>query len=128
MKEKLERLKNHVVENKKTYAAAVAGVVIGGVVVYVALKTRAGSVVISPTIEGDNNNLVVNNITQTVLTRRMHPGLVVRCNETGEVFASINRAAEVMGVPARSIRRHLHGSSPHVNGKTFEVLGEAQSA
>lgn len=58
------------------------------------------------------------------LIRRGHPGFEVLCNETGERFASIRRAAEVYGLNPGDISRHLRGEVTRVGGKTFTNLGE----
>lgn len=68
----------------------------------------------------------VNNLEQTtVLVRRGHPGNIVKCVETGEIFASQQRASEALGISASNLSRHLRGDMPHVKGLTFEGLGEA---
>ena len=59
------------------------------------------------------------------LKRRGHPGYVVRCNETGETFASQNRAAETLGVSPSALSLHLRGDRQRAGGYTFTKLGEA---
>jgi hypothetical protein len=125
MNERLDKIKTHLKENKTAYivgaAGVVAGAVVGGVVVYIVAKSNTAS--ISTEIHGNENvvtNIVVN------LQRRMHPGYKVACNETGEVFASINRTAEVMGLSPRRVSEQLRGLIPDVNGHTFVNLGEMQ--
>ncbi len=61
----------------------------------------------------------------TMLARRGHPGNIVRCNETGELFASQRRASEMMNVSRYDLTQHLQGEQPHVKGLTFTKLGEA---
>ena len=61
------------------------------------------------------------------LKRRGHPGYVVRCNETGETFASINRAAAMNDISPSTIRNQICGRIPNAKGLTFTKLGEAVS-
>ena len=60
------------------------------------------------------------------LERRGHPGYLVQCLETGEVFASQNRAADVFGLSASRISDHLNGRTSDLGGLHFQRLGEAQ--
>lgn len=50
---------------------------------------------------------------------------LVRCNETGEVFASQNRAADLLKIPKSLLTGHLNGKFESANGLTFERIGEA---
>lgn len=67
----------------------------------------------------------VDNVQIAMLERRGHPGNVIRCNETGETFASQNRTAEACKVNAGKLSEHLNGKREHVNGMTFTKLAEA---
>jgi DNA endonuclease I-HmuI-like, NUMOD-like domain len=60
-----------------------------------------------------------------MLVRRGHPGFVIKCNETGEVFASQNRMAEALGLKPTDVAQQLNGHRSHAKGYTFERLGEA---
>lgn len=61
----------------------------------------------------------------TTLVRRGHPGNIIKCVETGEIFASQNRAADALGVSRSALSKHLKGVTSSINGLTFESLGEA---
>ena len=107
---KIQDVKKHLSENKKFYLGVGVGIVVGVVItpkVVQVIYKSPGS-------------------TQTVV-RRMHPGNVIMCEQTGEIFASQNRAAEVFNVSRQNMAAHLHGKLPDVNGLTFKKLGEAQS-
>jgi DNA endonuclease I-HmuI-like, NUMOD-like domain len=104
------KIKAHFRKNKKLYLGI-------GIGILITLAVRR-PVSIAPIF--NNTNTVI-----TDLSRRGHPGYIVRCKETGEVFASINRAANVMGLNQANIVHFLKGRVPHVGGYTFEVLGEA---
>ena len=58
-----------------------------------------------------------------VLTRRGHAGNVVRCLETGEIFASQNRACDLLGLNRYDLSSHLNGVKDEVKGLTFEKVG-----
>lgn len=122
MDNKTQRVRKHLRENKTTYisagVAAAAGV-IGGF----ALGNGGTQIV-------DSFKLTVVNwksphISQTTLIRRGHPGNMIKCIETGELFASQNRAAEVLRLSASNLSQHLKGKYEHVGGLHFEKLGEA---
>ena len=112
----IERAKKHFSDNKQLYIGLGIGVSVGLIFA-----------------QGDRINTGIQglliwkpiNVTETVLIRRGHPGIVVRHNESGEVFASINRAAEVLGVRPARISEHLKGKLDTVSGNTFTSLGEA---
>jgi hypothetical protein len=120
VRENYEKVKTHIRENKRTYLA------VGGTVVVTVLITKRPVV----TQVAKNTALVVwkptnTNIAITNVTRRGHPGNIVRCIETGEVFASQNRAADAMRLSRSVLSQHLNGLQPAVSGLTFEKLGEA---
>ena len=119
-----QKVKGHFKRNKDTYivggACLTAGVVIG--------------VVVSKSVRSESDDVITNvkgifiksPVTTNVhLERRGHPGNVIRCNETGEIFASQRRAAEVMGISRMALSNQLSGKVDSVKGYTFEKLGEA---
>ena len=60
------------------------------------------------------------------LERRGHPGYLVQCLETGEVFASQNRAADVFGFARTQMSNHLNARTPDIKGLHFQRLGHIQ--
>lgn len=119
----MSKFTDHVENHKVAYISAGAGVVVGVTATLILTKTGAGNTAIQKVVAFKTGDITQNVIQQ--LTRRGHPGIVVKCNETGEVFASINRAAEVMKVSRRGLQTHLQGLKDSVGGFTFEMLGEA---
>lgn len=116
---RLDRAKAHVKKNKAIYIGTAVGV--AGVATGVILGRRNTAIVLQYKPEGSPITL-----TQIVeLVRRGHPGKVLRCIETGEVFASQNRAASTLGIDPGAIARYLAGSNPTAGGYTFEYLGDA---
>lgn len=115
----LEKTKAHLKKHKTAYLVAggvVAGVVLGAVVTAVVRKTSVNQIAI-----GDN----ITQIAEVHLARRGHPGYIVQCVETGEIFASQRRAAEVLNVNRYDLWKHLHGEIPDVKGYTFKIIAEA---
>jgi hypothetical protein len=120
---KSERIKRHIKKHPVAYSVGVVVVVAG---VSYCLGTRVGS---SRILSNSASFTIcspqtINTIT-TQLERRGHPGKIIKCKETGEVFASISRGADLMGVNRSNLSSHLSGRVPHVGGHTFELLGEA---
>jgi len=107
---KIDEIKTHISENKKFYIGLGIGVLVG-----VAITPKVIQVMYkSP------------GSTQSVV-RRMHPGNVIKCNETGEIFASERRAADLLGLSRTTLGQHLKGNQNAVNGLTFTKIGEAQA-
>ena len=122
MNQKIERIKNHLVENKKVYIAAVAGAVMGGIVVLMIIKYRRLPSEINVTrilSPGDEN------IMKVCINPLGDPGNVVQCVETGTVYASQGQAARELGVYSSRISEHLSGKLPNIHGNHLMFLGKA---
>lgn len=124
MYHRFEKVKQHIQENKTVYVTSGATFVIGGVAALVFIPRNIQIV--------DAMNLklwspTTSNVTQIIVapTRRMHPGYIVRCKETGEVAASIRRMASIKNVNLKDLNKHLHGLLPDVDNLHYEILGEA---
>lgn len=63
----------------------------------------------------------------TVVERegRGHPGYLVRCLETNEIFPSQKNAANILNVPAQVISKHLSGEYNDANGYHLERINIA---
>lgn len=112
MKEKIGKVKQHVKDNKAIYigtAVGVAGLVSGAV-----LSRRNTAVVLQ--YKPENSPVTLSQVVE--LVRRGHPGKVIRDLQTGEVYASVRRAAEAVGKNPAFVRDNLGGR--------FEYLGDAQ--
>lgn len=112
-----DRVVRHFRENKRTYIGIVASSAV------TALTMTAKQIVVTDAFKIAWKIESTNTVT-TTLVRRGHPGMIVKCNETGELFPSVSRAAEAYGINRPNLTSHLHGRLPHVGGKTFTVLGE----
>ena len=118
-----EPIKTHFKKHKEAYIVGSACLLIGAATA-VLIVTRKG-VDVTVAQKGVFVNSPITNTVVTILERRGHPGNVIRCIETGEVFASQQRAAELLGLSAGNLSQHLSGKYAHVSGLTFEILGEA---
>lgn len=120
----VNKVKQHFKDNGKIYLIGASCAILGAVATIVVSYSKAEA-----SVDVVNQGIfykspVTNNII-TVLERRGHPGNVIRCIETGEVFASQGRTASLLDIDPSALSKHLRGKSPHVNGLTFENLGEA---
>lgn len=130
MSEKTDKIKKHFRDHKEAYITGGVCLVVGAAVTYLVMK--GDDILASDETVTLVNNLqglfykspITNDITQLVV-RRGHPGFVVQCNETKTIFASINQAAEEMGLSASNLSQHLNGKQTSVHGFTFTNLGEA---
>lgn len=123
MHERLEKIKTHLQENKEIYVAAAVGAGLGAAAVAATLLLKKQVVIVdSFKIQWKSNTT---NHVVTTLVRRGHPGYLVRCLQTGEVFASQNRAAAAMGINRGDLSSHLNGKYASAGGYVFERLGEA---
>jgi hypothetical protein len=126
---KIENVKTHFKENKKLYIGIGIGVAVGVTATVVLAKMDVINVTDSFKLELGTikykSPTTTNNIVVTELARRGHPGNMIMCNETGEVFASQARAASANSVNPASLSKHLSGKLDNVKGLTFSNLGEA---
>jgi hypothetical protein len=121
---KESKIKKHFKENKKAYICAAGGVFIGVIGTF-AFASRVEVIQIVDAIKLQWKSPTTNEIITILVPRECPRAVPVMCNETGEVFASINRAAHLLEVAQSAISRNLSGETPHVKGLTFTKLGEA---
>lgn len=120
MHTRIQKIKNHLRENKRLYLTG--GLCFLGGALSVAGYKGTIQIVDSFNVKYKST---ATNVVIAELARRGHPGNLVKCKETGEVFASQNRAAEVLGIRATDISKFFKGDKKAVGGYTFEKLGEA---
>lgn len=123
----IRRAVEHIKRNKNVYIFGAIALV-GGLVLGTYLgRTSAGQKAVAKTIQILSWKPVAHTtlIQEIHLERRGHPGNIVKCLETGEVFASQNRAADLLGVSRTSLSNRLKGLSESASGFHFEKLGEA---
>jgi hypothetical protein len=124
LQKQVDKARKHAKRHQKLYCFG-AGVMITSVTVFVFRSGGSLGGLQNTAFLVLRNRQTINNVIITQLERRGHPGYIVKCNETGEVFASIARGAEAMGVNRGNLSSHLSGKLPHVGGNTFQILGEA---
>jgi hypothetical protein len=130
MKERIEKIKQHIRDNREIYIAAGAGLVAGaGITLLITRGRHAGIQGVPGTAENSvfvrPFNFLSPNTILTVFERegRGHPGYIIQCLETGETFPSQVQAANVMNIPETLLSAHLRGKFPDVDGLHFERLG-----
>lgn len=106
-----EKLKAHVKKNKPIYIGTAVGVAgfVGGAVI--ARKNVAIVLQYKP----ESSPVTLTQVVE--LVRRGHPGMVIKDNVTGEIYASLNRAAQATGLTRHKIVQDF--------GSRFEYLGDA---
>ena len=115
-----QKVKGHFKKHKVKYIVGGACLVVGGTVgVYLGNKG-----IINIQLVNTGSVTQVQNIDKSVnvLTRRGHAGNVVRCLETGEIFASQNRACDLLGLNRSDLSNHLNGAKDEVKGLHFEKI------
>lgn len=107
---RFDNVKNHVRDHKELY-------IVGGVVVLTLGFVGAPKVINVVDAFKIQVNSPTTNVVTTELVRRGHPGTIIKNLETGEVYASISRAAEACGISRAAVRKGF--------GSSFESLGDA---
>lgn len=135
MKERIEKIKTHIYKHRVVYSCSVTAVVVAGIT-FIVMRGRYAEIkrvsdedlilnklFVRPfNFLSNNNDINANIITVIEREGRGHPGYIVRCLETGEVFLSQTQAAIVMEIPATVISDHLRGKFDHANGYHFERI------
>jgi|KBSMisStaDraftv2_1062788.scaffolds.fasta_scaffold27891_6 hypothetical protein len=118
----IDQVKAHISRNRERYITG-SVVVVAGITCYIVRgRTVAGfaasEVNIRPFAFFSKQNVV------TVIERegRGHPGYLVKCLETGDIFRTQGDAARALGVDGKTMTRHILGDLPHVNDLHFERL------
>jgi hypothetical protein len=65
---------------------------------------------------------VTNNVSYISSNRQGPPSWVVRCIDTGNIFASQKSAALEMGIDASNLSKHLNGVFDNADGYRFERI------
>lgn len=95
----------------KVVCGVAAGIVVG------VLLTKNSDVLVN-SIKNNVYILGNNNTVTTELARRGHPGFLIQVVETGEVFASKNRALSVLNLNWAQLEKKIQSGA-------IKVLGEA---
>ena len=123
MRQRLETIKTHIMDNKRIYVVGVSSLTLG-ILIGAACKNRPINIV--NTVAPSFNNTVapiMNNSSSSTVDLGGYARKLVRCNETGFIWESVKDAAEAMGVSSAMMSRHLNGAREHISDKTFSIIG-----
>jgi hypothetical protein len=124
-----DRTVAHIRENKKFYIGLGSGLVIGAIGGGAVVARKADVEMIQKFTALVNFNWKSTQIiTQQSIKALGHPGFEVMDNETGLKYPSINNAAKETGINVHDLRKHLHGERPDAGGKTFKIVGLADTS
>lgn len=119
---RLDKIKNHLKNNKHTYIVG-AGTFVLGIVTTMWLVQR-GNLYLIKADEGVGilNNGNDNTFITNYINHRGRPGNPVRCDQTLDVFKSQELAAIANAVSESSLSQHLNGRKEAIKGLTFTRL------
>lgn len=130
MNQQLEKVRQHLRENKTVYVAGVVCLVTGA----------AGALLLAGKADVDVNSQIkqilsykpeAHQTVVVVLEEKANLSKPVRVKGTDKIFASQNEAAKHLGVPPSLLSRHLNGKLETANGHLLEwlpIVGETQAA
>ena len=122
-----DEIKAHISRHKTAYTI---GVIIGVAgITYLIMKGRTTSFLRSldgPDVVTNRPFTFFSNRTNivTVIARegRGHPGYLIQCKETGDIFSSQAGAASWIGTSTANMSQHISGRFPDVYGLHFERI------
>lgn len=118
-----QKVKDHFKKHKGVYIGVGVGLTAGVVIGTAASNTSVVNINVQKLFNWKTSD-VTTNVTNVQVVRRASPGKTIFCPDTGEQWASISRAAEVLGVSRSAIQNHLAGKTPNVLGLTLKNLGD----
>ena len=130
MKQQIDKVKQHIKENKTAYVTGAVCLVTGAAGAL--LLAEKADVNVSPQIKQvlsykpEAHQTVV-----VVLEERANLSKPVRVKGTDKIFASQNEAARQLGLSAKAISGHLNGKYDSADGVVLEwlpIIGETQPA
>lgn len=136
MNERFERIKAHVKRNKVAYASLGSAVLAASFTCLIMRGRHADVQCVSDTAEtsvfvrpltffSKQGEITTNIINVLERDGRGHPGYIVHCKETGDVFASQKQAADAFNIPSAVLSLHIRGKLDDVNGLHFERISPA---
>ena len=128
MNNRIERIKKHFRDNKKTYIVTGVAVTVSVVTIYLLtrnhVKVQAPQIIVAPVFNNDNAIApVFNNDSSSSVNFGGHPHKIVKCDQTGDIWETITEAAKAAEVKMPYMSRHLNGHIDHVNDKTYSIIG-----
>lgn len=132
----MNTLYSHMKRNKLMYLAGGSCIMVGsvfGLILSINRKINSTSDALqilkatrSKLSEISTVNYVPNQKIVEFIGRNGHPGNVIYCNETKQVFKSNREAARELGIDSRDLWAYLKGIKPTARGFTFTSIGEAK--
>lgn len=126
--ESVRKVKTHVEKYQVIYAGAGAsGLTLVAVSLFgkpkVIVEKGSGLMpVISPVF---NNTPVIAPVMNNVVSNGGHMRKIVRCVETDQMWPSLSKAAEDLGVSLQKMSQHVNGHKEHVDGLHYVIEGLA---
>jgi hypothetical protein len=120
MKERLERVKTHLKENKKVYFTGASCLVAGALGSAILMPKDCMNVRQFQVLTWKSRQSV-----EVFVEALGDPGNIVQDTTTGIVYASQGQAARELSLDRARITDHLMGRAPHVKGHIFTRLGKA---
>ena len=128
MKERIRKIKEHIEDNMEIYISGGMTIILAGITVLIVRDVK--SQYISPGIAGTasrgiavtGKSVVMNNVSFISSNRQGPPSWVVRCLETGAIFASQHAASIAMNLVESDLSQQLNGHKEHVGGYHFERI------
>lgn len=132
----MNTLYSHIERNKLLYLAGGSCLMVGGIFgLFLKInrklnKTSNALKILKATrarlAEAPSVNYVSGPKIVDFIGRNGHPGNVIYCNETKQIFKSNREAARELGIDSRDLWAYLKGIKPTARGFTFTRIGEAQ--
>ena len=119
LKERADRVKLHLQENKPTYLVG-AGCLAAG---YLLRKPQVITIIsegAAPVFNNMNMPTFNNTVNNGGYTRK-----IIRCVETDDLWPSLSKAAESVGTSVQKMSQHVNGHKEHVNGLHYVIEGLA---
>ncbi len=123
MNERIEKIKNHLRENKITYFVGIGGVIVGGFGVW-AISQKVEIDISQKAFLNWKSKIIQEQKININLLARGHRGNIVQCDQTGEKWPSQNLCSIANKIDSGVLSMHLNGKKEHVNNKTYTNLGE----
>ena len=124
MSERLNKVKNHIANNKKIYIVVGITAAVSVTTTVILMKQHSVNVVHAELVQNMNQVALGwgNNQTIINLVERSTPSTPVHLVGTNKYFASMSEAARETGHSVANISKNVHGLRPDVNGDVFTML------
>jgi hypothetical protein len=122
-----KKKRNHFRRNRSKYFAGGICLIVGSLIGMYASRVKRQPVEVEPVRPQLVEDILGNDIIKHI-GRNGHPGNVIYCNETKQVFRSHREATRELGINSRDLWEYLKGLKGNARGYTFKKLGEANKA